>query len=215
MGHTLLCGLVGNLRCEKQLIFNGKEASIGQLIEVSNFIAAWWFKFCSRGTKTHISFLLFNMKDSCTETLNRRYQVVEAWTPPPFDTLKFNFDDSTRSKSGPAGIGGVMRDSNGRTLCLFSEYVGHLDANSIENMAILKALTLCTSNPEILKRNVVIVSDSKIAVSWFNSMFGVGSIQHINLIFDIKEFLWQHNNFKVIFNSRASNSLTDSLAKMG
>ncbi|KAK2653410.1 hypothetical protein Ddye_013266 [Dipteronia dyeriana] len=124
-------------------------------------------------------------------------------------------DGSARGKPGPSGIGGVLRNSNSRTLCLFSLFVGSLDSNSTKIMAIHKALVFCVSNSVISICDMVIVSESKIAISWSSSKTGVGSIKLINLVYDIIEFLLLHNNFKVIYNSRASNSLTDSLAKMG
>ncbi|KAK3199049.1 hypothetical protein Dsin_022464 [Dipteronia sinensis] len=44
---------------------------------------------------------------------------------------------------GMAGIGGVLRDSKGKVVCLFSLGVGITDSNSAEILAIKKAVELC------------------------------------------------------------------------
>ena len=35
----------------------------------------------------------------------------------------FNVDGSSKGKPGPVGMGGVLRDSNGKVLCMFEEKV--------------------------------------------------------------------------------------------
>ncbi|KAK1578134.1 hypothetical protein Q3G72_027830 [Acer saccharum] len=82
-------------------------------------------------------------------------------------------------------------------------------------MLYLLFMFLCDSNPMIVNRNVTFVSDSMTAVSWANLQNGVGSIHHLNLIYDIKEILSRHQNFEVIYNPRATNSFVDNLAKKG
>ncbi|KAK3188482.1 hypothetical protein Dsin_028043 [Dipteronia sinensis] len=62
-------------------------------------------------------------------------------------------------------------------------------------------------------RNLVIESDSKIAVSWVNSK-GIGNFSHVQLIYDTRDKLKSLGG-EVKFRSRASNQFTDSLAKMG
>lgn len=54
------------------------------------------------------------------------------WSPPPLDSLKFNVD----GKPGPAGIGGVLCNSNGEVLFMFSKNVGICDSNEPEVLAI-------------------------------------------------------------------------------
>ncbi|KAK3200500.1 hypothetical protein Dsin_023915 [Dipteronia sinensis] len=131
------------------------------------------------------------------------------------DSLKFNVDSFAKGNPGPAGIWGMLRNSNCRVLCLFSLFVGNLDSNSSEIMAIHQALTLCVSNPLVMEHKVTIVSDSKTVVSWTNSNNAFGSIDHLKIVYDIKDILFRFNNLEMIFNPRASNSFTDSLAKLG
>ncbi|KAK2653294.1 hypothetical protein Ddye_013150 [Dipteronia dyeriana] len=46
--------------------------------------------------------------------------------------------DPTRGMPGPAGIGGILRNSPGKFLCLFSFFVGMQDSNTAELLAIQK-----------------------------------------------------------------------------
>ena len=85
------------------------------------------------------------------------------------DNLKFNVDGSVKGKPGLADIGGVLRDSNGKILCLFSYYMGILDSNAAEIWAVKRAVDLCLSNSNLRGRNISIVSDSKVSVWWVNN----------------------------------------------
>ncbi|KAK3211462.1 hypothetical protein Dsin_016168 [Dipteronia sinensis] len=76
-----------------------------------------------------------------------------------------------------------------KILGMFCAYVGILDSNSTEILAIHKATTLCASSSSFVGKEIDIVCDSKVAVSWVNT--------------------------RVIFNPRSSNSYADMLAKKG
>ncbi|KAK3195725.1 hypothetical protein Dsin_027035 [Dipteronia sinensis] len=75
---------------------------------------------------------------------------VEKWTPPLDKDLMFNVDRSAKGNPGSTGMGGVLRDSNIRVLCLFSSFLGTHDSNAAEIYAIHKAC----SNGEIFKLGV-------------------------------------------------------------
>lgn len=55
-----------------------------------------------------------------------------SWYPPPHGVLKLNVDGATRGKPGPAGIGGVLRNSSGVVLFMFSKHVGVCNSNEVE-----------------------------------------------------------------------------------
>ena len=136
------------------------------------------------------------------------------WIPPEPNSLKFNVDGSVMGKPGPAGIGGVLRDENGKVLCLFSVHMGILDSNTTELLAIKKAIELISENQNLFGRDIAIVSDSKVAVSWVNKG-DFGNVNQVKDIYDIREKLQDLNFVKVVFDSRIFNSFADSLAKMG
>ncbi|KAK3199188.1 hypothetical protein Dsin_022603 [Dipteronia sinensis] len=117
-----------------------------------------------------------------------------------------------RGSPGPAGIGGVLKDSNDRVLCVFSNFLGNQDSNTAELLAIQRACEIIATNQSLVDCNISIVSDSKVAVSWVNDS-GFGSIKHVNSIYDIQHTLLFMTNTKVVFNSRATNSFADMLAK--
>ena len=62
------------------------------------------------------------------------------WNLPRRGMLKLNVDGAVRGKSGPAGIGGVLRNDKGEVLLMFSKSVGIRDSNEAEVLAILEAL---------------------------------------------------------------------------
>ena len=131
------------------------------------------------------------------------------------DGLKFNVDGSARGKPGPAGIGGVLRISDGKILCLFSTYVGIKDSNTAEILALHRACDLCSSNASLKGRDVVFASDSKTEVSWVNNTSSIGSFKHVNLIYEIRSFLYYSGTLVVVHNHRSTHSLADVLAKAG
>ena len=128
--------------------------------------------------------------------------------------LKFNVDGSARGKPGQAGIGGIMRNSEGSTLCRFSIAVGFQNSNTDEILAIRKACELCASNPSLADRNIQIVSDSSVAVSWANNIDNFGSLTHVQTIYDIRGYLQNLKGLSIAYNPRASNEAADALAKL-
>lgn len=99
------------------------------------------------------------------------------------------------------GIGGVLRDSDGKVKCLFSECIGIDESNAAELFAIMKAVSIFESSSSH-GRHMEIVSDSKVVVAWINSG-GVGNINLVNIIYDICGML-QRENTVVVFAGRAS-----------
>ncbi|KAK2665800.1 hypothetical protein Ddye_004374 [Dipteronia dyeriana] len=139
-------------------VFENIEPNVVKASEVVKFWVVWWFKHMGKGSTDAIQSLLIN----------------------------FNGDGSALGKPGPAGVGEVLRDSNGKILCLFSYHLGTMDSNKAEIWTIKIAVGSCNSTLSLRGCAISIVSDSKVAVSWVN----------------------------VIYKSRAFNSFTDSLAKM-
>ena len=69
-------------------------------------------------------------------------------------------------------------------------------------------------NSNLRDRDITVVSDSKVAVSWVNSK-EFGNVEHVNSIYDIRTILKERGGLQVVFESRIFNSFADSLAKMG
>ncbi|KAK3218927.1 hypothetical protein Dsin_012897 [Dipteronia sinensis] len=147
------------------LVFEGKVPNVEHVADLVRFRIVWWFKHLGRGSQDLVQSLLLNIKDLCVESNKINDKRIKDWIPRDKDKLKFNVHGSVRGKPGPEGIGGVLRDSNGKVLCLFSKFMGVTDSNTAELWAIKKAVQLCTENPKLRGRDVEVVSDSKVAVS--------------------------------------------------
>ena len=55
---------------------------------------------------------------------------------PRYGVLKLNVDGASRGKPGLARIGGVIRNSKGEVLLMFSKHVGVCNSNEVEVLAI-------------------------------------------------------------------------------
>lgn len=196
------------------LVFEGKDPNLEQAADMVKFRIAWWFKHLNRGSKDSVAALYRNLDCLCMDYKRVKRKSIADWIPPMLDSLKFNVDGSSRGKPSPAGIGGVLRDSNGKVLYLFSVFLGIFDSNVAELFAIKKAVDLCLSNPFLRNRDIMVVSDSKVVVSWVNST-DFGNVDHINTIYDIQSMLKVRGDIQVVFDSRIYNTFADSLAKMG
>ncbi|KAK3225729.1 hypothetical protein Dsin_005591 [Dipteronia sinensis] len=129
------------------------------------FRVCWWFKHRCKGSSEPITSILLNLRDFCVEKARVKPLPNEEWFPLGIYRLKFNMDSSSRGKPGHAGIGGVLRNSDGKIICLFSFYVGIEDSNMTEILTIHKVFELCTSRTDLMGRDIIIVNDSKAAVS--------------------------------------------------
>jgi ribonuclease HI len=84
------------------------------------------------------------------------------WTPPPLGFLKLNFDRAAKGNPGVAGMGGVIKDSDGNVIRLYAGSMG----NSTNNAAEFGALELSL---EILRRermtNAIVEGDSTLVIN--------------------------------------------------
>ncbi|KAK3213218.1 hypothetical protein Dsin_017924 [Dipteronia sinensis] len=196
------------------MIFNNKILDFEQTVDMVKFRIVWWFKHHGKGSKDATTAILLNLKDRCEKVKPMKRINVETWIPPIMDMLKFNVDGSARGSPSPPGIKGVLRDSQGRVLCLFSFHIGKQYSNTVEIRAIRKAVEICASNNDLIGRNIIIISDSKTTVLWVNNE-DFGNLDHVDRIYEIRNKLVLMGNTKVIFIPRSTNSFVDMLAKRG
>ncbi|KAK2637325.1 hypothetical protein Ddye_032117 [Dipteronia dyeriana] len=122
--------------------------------DLVKYMIVWWFKNLGKGSNESIDSLLRNIKDLCVDNFKVKKLKIVDWIPPFVDNQKFNIDGSSKGKPGPSGIGGVLRDSNGKVICPFPAYSGILDSNVAEFRAIHRAIELCVSNPMLRGRDI-------------------------------------------------------------
>ncbi|KAK2654785.1 hypothetical protein Ddye_014641 [Dipteronia dyeriana] len=97
------------------------KGKVSQAADLVKYRIVWWFKNLGKGSNESIDSLLRNIKDICVDSFKVKKLKIVDWIPPFIDNLKFNVDGSSEGKSWPSGIGGALRDSNGKAL--FSQLV--------------------------------------------------------------------------------------------
>ncbi|KAK2636977.1 hypothetical protein Ddye_031769 [Dipteronia dyeriana] len=104
---------------------------------------------------------------------------------------------------------------HGRTLVkVVLNRFGFRDAITAEFFAIARACELCLSKPELVGKQIMIVSDSQTAVSWITND-GCVNIEHAQTIVGIRNMLIIGDQISVVFCPRESNSFANMLAKNG
>ncbi|KAK2663484.1 hypothetical protein Ddye_002058 [Dipteronia dyeriana] len=76
------------------------------------------------------------------------------------ETLVVNVDGSVIGKPSPTSIRGVLRDSSGKVMCLFSFFMGIFDSNTTEVWDVKKAIELCISILELPSQSQFLVKFS-------------------------------------------------------
>lgn len=141
----------------------------------------------------------------------KKVKKVVHWVPPNVGVLKFNVDGVAKGKPGPAGISGVLRDSGGLVLVMFSKHVGTMESNEAEVLAILEAVRIFASSS--FNSRLEVKSDSLNVISWVSSsavipwrfQFYLNEIRVLTFSIQVK---FQHVR-------RSANGFADSLAKQG
>ena len=128
--------------------------------------------------------------------------------------FKFNVDGAAKGKPGPAGIGGILRDENGKVWLRFSKSIGITESNEAEIYAIREAMLIFSASRWVPSIGLMIESDSKNAVGWVEHPSDTPWrlrkwIAHISLL--KKNFA----DFKIAHVYREANGDADELAKGG
>ncbi|KAK3194477.1 hypothetical protein Dsin_025787 [Dipteronia sinensis] len=178
------------------------------------FRVALWFKNHGKGSEVDLSLLILDLSERCVDLCSVKPNRVSAWIPPYVSDLSFNVDGSSRGNRGDAGIGGILWDFSSKIICLFFSFVGVMDAITAEILAIHRACQLIVGKQPLQGCLITIFSDLKTAVSWCNGE-DFGSLNVVNLVYDIRQYLLSCVGFQIKFMPRESNSFADCLAKNG
>ncbi|KAK3189743.1 hypothetical protein Dsin_029304 [Dipteronia sinensis] len=147
--------------CRNQMIFKGQTPEVMNSIDLAMFRVMCWFKHHGKRSKDQISVMLLNLREACTDAEPNILPRPTVWDPPPSTAFKLNMDGAARGSMGGASMGGVLRDSRGKVVCMFSNFLGNQDSNTTEIVTIWKACNIISSNPIIFEKDITIVSDSK------------------------------------------------------
>ncbi|KAK6138093.1 hypothetical protein DH2020_028157 [Rehmannia glutinosa] len=88
-------------------------------------------------------------------------KAVVIWSKPDFGWVKVNTNGASRGNPGPAGCGGVLRDSSGSIIAGFSKFINHSSNVHAELMSILFGLELAM---ELDLPKIWIESDSLVSI---------------------------------------------------
>ena len=175
--NTLFFAIVWTVwELRNQLIFRGKAASVPLAVDMVGFRIVWWFKYLgNKNCSDPITLMMLNIQSSCVSFNKSHVKTFsQFWQPSSPFALRFNVDGSSHGNPGDAGIGGVLRECNGKILGLFSTHISVAETINAEIHAIFKACEMCVMTAELRRKPIFIVSDSKIVVSW---VVGCGSIK--------------------------------------
>lgn len=118
----LFCGLF-----EKRgmTVFRWSSMVAEDVAHLVLLMIAKWISNRSKFDNLKVEGILHNWEVSLSSGPSKVVKVV-FWVPPTREVLKFNVDETARGKPGLAGIGGVLCNSDGDVLVLFSKHVGSL-----------------------------------------------------------------------------------------
>lgn len=136
------------------------------------------------------------------------------WSPPPSSTLKWNVDASYNPTMARAAIGGVLRNSRGEFLCMFSCPIPPMEINSAEVLAIHRAIQITINCDRFRSQRILIESDSYNAVKWCSEV--KGGPWHLNFILNfIRSAPGRGLTISISHKLRSSNVVADAFAKQG
>ena len=126
-------------------------------------------------------------------------------------------DGGARGNPGPAAIGAVILNEQGRALKEISEYIGETTNNEAEYRAVigaLKKLKALIGKAEAKKANVQICADSELLVRQMNGRYKIDNV-------NIQKFFLELWNLKIDFDRvifeaipRAQNREADRLVNL-
>lgn len=121
-------------------------------------------------------------------------------------------DGASRGNPGPAGLGFVIKDQNGQTVCSNSEFLGTKTNNEAEYQALIAALA------ELVRleiREAVIFADSELMVKQMKGQYKVRNLRLQELHKKASALTRNFKSLRFEHIPRAQNAEADSLANEG
>ncbi len=120
-------------------------------------------------------------------------------------------DGVSRGNPGPAAIGAVMKDEQGRSIASISQAIGRTTNNQAEYRAIIAALENAIS---LGTSQVNMRSDSELVVRQINGQYRVKKASLKPLYQQVKQLQSQLESFTITHIPREQNIEADNLANM-
>jgi len=122
-------------------------------------------------------------------------------------------DGASSGNPGPAGIGVIIKDVNGKDLVEYSEFLGQeLTNNQAEYLAVIRGLQLATSLIKGAKK-VKVVTDSELIVRQMTGTYSVRSENIRPLFLRAKELERSFEAVTYVHVPRDFNARADELAR--
>ncbi|XP_035541522.1 uncharacterized protein LOC118344586 [Juglans regia] len=135
---------------------------------------------------------------------------VVRWFRPSQGWMKLNSDGSSLGNPGPAGAGGVIRDSFGNLQAAYSVFLGQGSNNFAELRSLLEGVRRCY---QLGFRRVDIEVDSQLIVSWVTK--GTCNIWYLEDFWEELQGLLGCLEYRLTHVFREGNAVADYLAKRG
>ncbi|XP_077249299.1 uncharacterized protein LOC143888774 [Tasmannia lanceolata] len=145
----------------------------------------------------------------CLEGLQREKPSLK-WEAPPDGHIKLNFDGSCLGNPGPAGVGGLCRDSRGVVSWAFAGPIGISDSTEVEVRAAyqgIKRLSLDSYDRTIVE------GDSSNVIGWLSGQV-VPPWRFLNYFEEIHDLI-EESSIVCKHVRREANGEADSLARSG
>jgi len=133
------------------------------------------------------------------------------------DKIYINTDGGSRGNPGPAAIGIVFSDANGKEIHHYQKCIGWTTNNEAEYQAIIKALEILMQSKwfaenNIADKEVICRLDSQLVVEQINGNYKIKQ-DHIKLLIaQLRQMISQmHLNISFIHIRREENKLADKL----
>ena len=135
--------------------------------------------------------------------------------------IYINTDGGSRGNPGPAGIGVVFYDQEGKEIHAYHEYIGETTNNQAEYKAIIKALEILTKSKWLKDNNgdsskkIVCRLDSSLVVEQINGNFKVKNEGIKPLIVEVNKLKLKINvSTSFVHVPREKNTRADELANI-
>lgn len=122
-----------------------------------------------------------------------------------------NTDGTAEPNPGPAAIGAIIRDEQGKVMATISQSIGRATSNQAEYKAIITALETAI---RLGAKQVDLRSDSELVVRQLNRRYRVKAAALKPLYQQVKQLLGQLRGFTITHIPRQQNREADNLANI-
>jgi ribonuclease HI len=118
-------------------------------------------------------------------------------------------DGAARGNPGPAAIGVIIKDENGKLLARISRGIGTTTNNQAEYQAIIAGLEKANS---LCARHVILKSDSELVVKQINGQYKIKNTGLRALYQRVVQLIGSLESFSISYIPREQNAGADALA---